>query len=225
MAEDDDDEWPFRKMMPPKPERAKRPATKRRNGGHWKQRAANTVTEVGIALPLMGPQPRKGGRQTSWTREGADAVLAHLARGGLLADLDKIEDLPSEVAVRQWVVDNRNGFSDEYRRARMMGWDTRAEKLLLMAADNARDFVVDPETGAVRFDGNHVNRHKLMIDTEKWLLGKLRPDTYADQVKVAVDGRVNVQQATTEELLGQVTQALAGVLPDLRNGAIDISED
>ena len=79
--------------------------------------------------------------------------------------------MPHEATVRNWAVDDVQGFSTLYARARNTGLDCIAEGTIGIADDLTED----------------PNSRRVRIDARKWLLSKMRPDKYGDQVKVSGD--------------------------------------
>lgn len=188
-----------------------------------------------FALPLADEPPvapLKRGAKSTYTRDVANEILDRLCRGELLDHIcapDRQTDagfMPSQATIMRWVRDDLNGFADEYRRARGIGWDIRAERLLSIAADSARDFqIVD---GKVTWQGEHVNRHRLMIDSEKWLLSKVQPERYSDAVNVNLSGQIDMNRVSDADLMDQMAQILRGanLLPSLqRADAVDVPDD
>jgi hypothetical protein len=44
-----------------------------------------------------------------------------------------------------------------------------------------------PETGEGKKDWQAIQKHKLQVDTRKWLLSKLAPKKYGDKIEVSGD--------------------------------------
>src|SRR6266567_4266637 len=205
--------------------------TKRPRGRPRKNPVAPAAPQApqAFALPLADDlpvpvAPLKRGAKSTYTRDLANEILDRLSRGDLLDHIcahDRQTDagfMPSQATIMRWVRDDLNGFADEYRRARGIGWDIRAERMLTIAADSARDFRVDPVSGTIKWDGEHHQRHRLMIDTEKWILSKLQPERYSDAVNVNLSGQVDVNRVSDADLMDQMAQILRGanLLPTLQ---------
>ena len=62
-----------------------------------------------------------------------------------------------------------------------------ADQILEIADDASRDWVTkknaDGSTYQV-FDGEHVQRARLRIDSRKWLMSKMAPKKYGDRIEV-----------------------------------------
>lgn len=113
------------------------------------------------------------GRPSDYTQEIADYICSKLAEGMSLRAICRSEDsglnLPDESTVRQWVVDDREGFYPQYTRAREIGLDCRADAAI-EDAKAAKDAALG----------------RLSFDAERWYLSKLAPKKYGD--KVALTG-------------------------------------
>lgn len=133
----------------------------------------------------------KSGRPPLYSRELADKVLKRIAGGETLSDICRSEGMPSRDTVQQWVIDNTNGFSGSYARAREIGFDVMAEECIRIADDQTRDVIVD-ENGIERVNSEVVQRSKLKIDTRKWLLAKLAANKYGEKQIHQHEGNVGL---------------------------------
>ena len=66
----------------------------------------------------------------TYTQEIATEICARLAEGESLRGICKDKHLPSEAAVRGWVMDDMHGFASHYARSRKIGYERLAEDLL-----------------------------------------------------------------------------------------------
>jgi len=105
------------------------------------------------------------GRPSIYTPEIAAEICERLAGGESLLSICRDERFPTDTAVRIWALQDREGFFSEYTRARNMGLDVRAERVLELARG------VDKED---------VPRARLEFDAERWYLSKLAPKVYGD---------------------------------------------
>ena len=80
--------------------------------------------------------------------------------------------MPNEATVRGWDVEDRQGFSTQYARARALRVERWAEEIIELA-----DEPVAPGDNAA------VQRARLRVDTRKWLMSKLAPRKYGDRVE------------------------------------------
>lgn len=128
------------------------------------------------------------GRPSDFTPELALSICLALAEGLTLREVCKPDHMPPESTVRRWALDDREGFSAQYARAREIGYHAMADEIVEIADDSSGDAVTDPETGNVRMDAEFVGRSKLRLDTRKWLLSKALPKIYGDKITQEVGG-------------------------------------
>ena len=105
------------------------------------------------------------GRPSLYTPETAATICKALAEGQSLRSICKADDMPSEATVREWVVDDREGFSSQYTRARDIGLDCVAEEVFEIADE-----------------GSDHQRDRLRFDARRWYLSKLAPKRYGDKI-------------------------------------------
>lgn len=118
----------------------------------------------------------KSRRRPVYNTELGHEICRRLTEGDTLRVICRGDDMPTESTVRLWVLDDVEGFSAQYARARLVGYHTMADDLLDIADNNATD------PGAV-------NRDRLKVDTRKWLLSKALPKIYGDRVMAELTGK------------------------------------
>ena len=118
---------------------------------------------------------RPRGRPTEYTPEIARMICERLAQGESLRSICLTDESPAESTVRGWVIDDREGFSAQYTRARDIGLDCRADRI-----EERIDSIED------------VSRARLIFDHERWYLSKLAPKRYGDKVQTEHSGEVTV---------------------------------
>lgn len=72
---------------------------------------------------------------------------------------------------------------DAYARAVEYRNDLKAENIIRLAHSRANDFYTDKD-GNVKPNPVAVQRDRLIIDSEKWLLSKLAPKKYGDRIQI-----------------------------------------
>ncbi len=138
-----------------------------------------------------GPAP---GRPTAYTAEVAARICAELAEGKSLRKVCEPDDMPAESTVRAWALDDREGFSAQYARAREIGYHSMADELLEIADDGRNDWM-EREAGENKGwveNGEHMQRSRLRVDTRKWMLSKALPKVYGDKVALEHAGNVTL---------------------------------
>jgi hypothetical protein len=129
-----------------------------------------------------------------YSQEKADAICARLAQGESLNAICKDDDMPAESTVRAWALDNVGGFSAKYARAREIGYEVHADKIIDLADEcrigTKRTTKVTGEVETV--EGDMVERSRLQIDARKWMLSKMLPKKYGDKLDLNHGGEMTV---------------------------------
>lgn len=132
------------------------------------------------------------GRPSTFDKDVANEICIRLAGGETLRQVCADDGMPAESTVRQWAMDDREGFTAQYTRARELGYLAMADELLEVADDGTNDWMerqnADGTTGDVVLNGEHVQRSRLRVDTRKWLLSKALPKVYGDKIQQEVTG-------------------------------------
>src|SRR5579863_3092975 len=116
-----------------------------------------------------------------YSQEIADQICARLRKGETLREICKTEGMPDNSTVVHWANGEKGApesFGQQYARARRDGYDARAEQLIELI--ESVDYTASWGNAAVQ-------AAKLRIDTEKWLLSKMRPDKYGDSLALKGD--------------------------------------
>ena len=149
----------------------------------------------------MTEKPR--GRPTAYTEAIADEICQRIAGGESLKGICRDEGMPAEATVRGWVLDDREGFSALYARARELQADGWADEIVDIADDGTNDYVKrERENGSIGFELNaeHVQRSRLRVDTRKWILSKRLRKTYGDRSEVDVTIKKSPDEMSDDEL-------------------------
>jgi hypothetical protein len=157
------------------------------------------------------PVKRKRGGQLTYDREIAHVICLELAKGRTLKAICRQEGFPPESTVRNWAMDDVDGFNARYAQARQLGLDTMFDELLEIADDSSRDYKPGAN-GNLSADHEHINRSRLRIDTRKWYLAKLAPKRYGDRLAVEASGAD-----------GGPLVVVTGVPRDDRSDTVDLS--
>lgn len=107
---------------------------------------------------------RPRGRQTVYTRELADTVIARMINGETLTQIGKDLGIGASTPA-MWAADDRDGFAARYARARPL----QAAAIADSALDVAEDLTDDPQSRRVR------------SEARKWLASKLDPAKFGDR--------------------------------------------
>ena len=127
------------------------------------------------------------GRPSKYIPELAANICERLAAGESLRAVCRSEGMPPESTVRGWALDDVEGFSAQYARAREIGCYAMADELREIA-DTPQQGVktkMMPEGKTEETWGDMIEHRRLQVDARKWLLSKMLPATFGD--KLAVD--------------------------------------
>lgn len=123
------------------------------------------------------------GRPTKFTDGIANKICTELTKGRSLTAICKEAEMPGLSTVMLWLTKHES-FVERYARARELQADTIFDECLEIA-----DTPILGERRTVRDDGkvetveeDMLGHRKLMIDTRKWMAGKLRPKKYGDKI-------------------------------------------
>ena len=120
----------------------------------------------------------------------ADLICQRLAEGESLRSICRDEGMPSEATVRAWALDDVQGFSAQYARARSIGYDRLAEEMLAIADTPVLGVKTKTnekgETETV--EGDMIEHRRLQVDSRKWMLSKMLPKKYGDKVAMEHTG-------------------------------------
>jgi len=179
-----------------KPTNGTRHGTGAGHGGPAKG-ASNIPVDIAADSPTRTAQTDNGdtgkpvGRPTVFTDEIVAQICARVASGESLRAVCRTENFPSEVTVRRWAMDDVNGFSAHYARAREMRADTLFDEILEIS-DTPRigEKTKTGPQGTEVTTGDAVERSRLMLDARKWTLARMSPKKYGDkqQVDIGIDG-------------------------------------
>jgi hypothetical protein len=144
------------------------------------------------------------GRKSIYTREIADDICARLAGGEGLATICRNDGYPCEGTVRGWVIDDVDGISARYARAREIQADVLAEQIVAISDEQSE---VTRENGE-KYDPD-VNRDRLRIDARKWYASKVAPKKYGE--KIEVDAKIEARDVSVETLDAAIAKQLAKI--------------
>ena len=122
---------------------------------------------------------------SKFDRKTADEILRRLAEGETLRAVCRDDEMPPESTVRRWALDDVDGFSAQYARAREIGYHSMADEILEISDDGTNDWMrrngQDQEV-SWQANGEHIQRSRLRVDSRKWLVSKALPKVYGDKV-------------------------------------------
>jgi hypothetical protein len=89
----------------------------------------------------------------------------------------------------------------QYTRATESRADLIAERMVRNSHNRANDFYTDSD-GNLKPNPVAVQRDRLILDTDKWLLSKLMPKKYGD--RLTLEGEVKTSQPLTIENINMI---------------------
>lgn len=96
--------------------------------------------------------------------------------------------MPHESTVRAWALDDFQGFSTQYARAREIGYHGMADEMVEIADEVRFDTIRGQDGEPDRPNTEWITRSRLRVDTRKWLLSKALPKVYGDKLEVGGPG-------------------------------------
>jgi len=146
---------------------------------------------------MAKPPVRHTGRPSSYTPELAAAICARMAGGETLTAICREPGMPCHSTVRLWAVEDRDGFSARYARAR----EAQAHAIAEGALDGAR-CATDAALGRLEFDAR------------RWFAAKMLPRTYGEKAEPPMANVVN-------PIVVLLQQMQARALPVVQHGVIE----
>lgn len=139
-----------------------------------------------LSAVMDPPEVDKGGRPTIYTEELGLAVCQKIAEGLSLRSIEQLPGMPAKSTVLLWALEDRDGFSDHYRRARELQLECESDELVDISDDGRNDWMereLANGTSIVVLNKEAVDRSKLRVATRQWRLTKLMPKKYGDKVE------------------------------------------
>ena len=130
---------------------------------------------------------KKKGRPSIYCEELASQICIRLATGESLVEICREDKMPGYSTIMEWLFktyesdDPRCDFPELYARAREVQAETYADQMVAIADDDSGDVLRDLDGNVVGTNNVRINRHRLRVDTRKWIVSKLLP-RYSDRV-------------------------------------------
>lgn len=137
-------------------------------------------------------------RPSKFRQELLDEICERLAEGEPLAAICREDKFPTDRTVRTWALE-RSDVSSAIARARLLGYDAIADECMEIADDARNDWMAmlsDEEQLGYKFNGEHVQRSKLRIETRLKLLAKWDPKRYGERQQI--ESTINVTRSAAE---------------------------
>jgi hypothetical protein len=168
---------------------------------------------IATSRPRGGHLQPDGSREHLYSVELADEICRRIANGETLNTVCEDPAIPvSASAVRQWDLDDRDGFSGKYASAKRQLIEAWSDQLVQIADND----LLEP------------NDRRVRIDTRKWLMSKLNAAKYGDKVTLAGDAKNPLQHVVRAldltKLSGPELDALERFV-NARAAAVEVAAD
>ena len=136
----------------------------------------------------------KRGRPSKYTPEIAEEICRRLAGGESLRAICEGDGLPDECTVRAWALDDVEGFSAQYARAREIQADFHGDRVISVLETKPARIVTTRADGGTeeKIDPADVARLKNLADGLKWHAGRMKPRTWGDKVQMEADVKLDI---------------------------------
>lgn len=145
---------------------------------------------------------RPRGRPSVYRDEIAAEICDRVAHGETLSAVCRDSHMPPRQTVVDWLIQNRQPFSSMYARAKELQIERWADDLLEISDDASNDWM--EREGRVELNAEHIQRSRLRTDNRKWLIAKLRPEKYGDNVAQRVSAEVPQEPQDAYTILLQI---------------------
>lgn len=150
---------------------------------------SNTETNTENSTENSAKKPQ--GRPSSFTQEQADEICDRIMLGEPVRQIALLEHMPEERTIYRWLASNES-FRQQYTRAKEEQAERFAEELLEIVDDGTNDWIEreNERTGQKYMVQNTeaVGRSKLRYEARRWLMGKMKPKKYGDNIDVTSKG-------------------------------------
>ena len=165
----------------------------------------------------------KLGRPSTYDPEVAETILSRMADGETLRAICRDPGMPPRRTVQGWAIDDVDGFSRRYTRARELQAHAMADELVEISDDGSNDWMDrnDPANPGFDLNGEHIQRSRVRVDTRKWLLAKVLPKEFGDRVQMAHGGDPDAPPIRTVGLVTEDPVEAARAYQRLMNGDAD----
>lgn len=134
-----------------------------------------------------------------YSKKIAEKVLTRMMAGESVNSICKDTDMPSRKSIYLWIVRHEE-FAEQYERAQFIQAMGYVDEIIDIADNGSNDWMEnnDENNPGWRYNGEHVQRSRLRVDSRKWIASKMLPkfsdkydnskeqDSQAQPVKVEI---------------------------------------
>ena len=135
-------------------------------------------------------------RPSDYTPELGDIICSELADGKSMRAVCLPDEMPDKATVFRWIR-TKEGFRDQYARAKEESADALTDEMLDIADDSELDYTKTDDDG-VKLNSENIQRSRLRIDTRKWLASKLKPKKFGD--KQYIETKDTTEEVSDDDL-------------------------
>ena len=161
------------------------------------------VAAIAQNLPEATPNPKYRPRPGAYTPQLAATVIAHIANGLTIDQIETLDGCPCWETIRKWLL-TYPGFVAEYARAREVSAD-RLESEALQRVRNAKT----PDEAQIA---------RVLLDAVKWSTAKRAPKVYGEKLEHAGSIDVNIgladrlEKARQRQIAAQAGAVIEGTI-------------
>lgn len=131
-------------------------------------------------------KPTSIAKSQKFTQQLADEICSRLADGESLMSICRTPGMPKDSTVYRWSLDSEHPFSQDYARAREIGYRRLADEILEISDNATNDYVQrlrEEGEAQILVDHDHISRSRLRVESRKWYLSKVLPKIYGDKIQ------------------------------------------
>lgn len=131
------------------------------------------------------------GRPSSFDKAKGDTICERLMAGESLRAICRDDNMPDISTVYRWLSQFEE-FHAQYARAREVQADGFVDEIFDIADDAQNDWMErlgdDNQPEGWKFNGEHVQRSRLRVDSRKWFASKVLPKRWGDKIQQEISG-------------------------------------
>ncbi len=155
------------------------------------------------------------GRPWVFTPEIAKRICEGIASGMSLRAVCKPDEMPAPSTVCRWVLDDVEGFKEQYEVSRRLQAELLADEIFDISDDSTNDYMLKQSKSGEEYETVNpevIGRSRLRVDTRKWYLSKVLPKVYGERIHTEHSGVIGTTDLSDDELtrrLAELEQAKA----------------
>jgi hypothetical protein len=151
------------------------------------------------------------GRLTEYTPDIAEKICKGIASGISLRKVCADEEMPAPSTVCGWVLDDLNGFAEQYAKARRLQAELLADEIFDISDDSTNDYMIRQSKSGEDYEVANpevIGRSRLRVDSRKWYLARVLPKIYGDKIQTEHSGSIDHTGLSDEALNARITELM-----------------